>query len=261
MARLRIKAAGPGQAVGEPLGRQPAEGGPGPAAPPAGRRPPARRADARHRRRLEGRDLSPDRRAGRRRARRSWSSAPTCPSCSASATGSPSCRAARSARPGPSRTGPSTKSWTSRPEAMRPVASSSELFRSIIDDRDSIVAERAIAVAESIDGPIGRHARDRAARHARLGLDGVRSVPGAGPDHRAVRGADPRFGLVPDRLQLADDRRADGDRRHGGPGHDDHHDRRRDRSLGRLDRGAGDGVHRAVRQEGRPAACRIRCGT
>ena len=93
MARLRIEATGPGQTVGEPLRRQSAEGGPGAAAPPAGRRPAPGRADARHRRRLQGRDLSPDRRAGRRRARRSWSSARTFPSCSGSATGSPSCRA------------------------------------------------------------------------------------------------------------------------------------------------------------------------
>ena len=65
IARLRIAATGPRQTGRRPLGRQPAEGGPGPAAPPAGRRPAAGRADARHRRRLQGRDLSPDRRAGR----------------------------------------------------------------------------------------------------------------------------------------------------------------------------------------------------
>ena len=46
------------------------------------------------------------------------------------------------------------------------------------------------------------------------------------------------------RLQLADDRRPDGDRRDGRAGDDDHHDRRRDRPVGRLERGAGDGRRR-----------------
>jgi ribose transport system ATP-binding protein len=46
------------------LGRQSAEGRPGEAAAPGGRRAAARRADARHRRRLQGRDLPPHRRAG-----------------------------------------------------------------------------------------------------------------------------------------------------------------------------------------------------
>ena len=45
------------------LGRQPAEGGARPAAPPRRGRVPARRADARHRRRQQGRDLRAHRRA------------------------------------------------------------------------------------------------------------------------------------------------------------------------------------------------------
>ena len=46
-------------------------------------------------------------------------------------------------------------------------------------------------------------------------------------------------------LQLADDRRADGDRRDRRAGDDDHHHLRGDRPLGRLDRGSRDGGHRA----------------
>ena len=47
------------------LGRQPAEGRAGPAAPPRRGRAPPRRADARHRRRQQGADLRAGRRAGR----------------------------------------------------------------------------------------------------------------------------------------------------------------------------------------------------
>ena len=66
MERLRVKAAGPTQAIGAALRREPAEGGAGAALASAGRHPPARRADAGDRRRLQGRDLPPDRRARRR---------------------------------------------------------------------------------------------------------------------------------------------------------------------------------------------------
>ncbi len=57
----------PAPACQQPLGRQPAESRPGTAPPPAGRYPPPRRADTRHRRRLQGRDLSPPGRARRTR--------------------------------------------------------------------------------------------------------------------------------------------------------------------------------------------------
>ena len=89
LERLHVSATGPAQSVAGPFGRQPAEGGAGAAAAPAGRRFASRRADARNRRRVQGRDLPRDRRAGRRRARRSWSSALIFPSCSGSATALP----------------------------------------------------------------------------------------------------------------------------------------------------------------------------
>ena len=52
------------------------------------------------------------------------------------------------------------------------------------------------AVAASSER-IGRTPAIAAARHPGLGLDGLRPVPGAGLDHRAVRRADPRVGPVP----------------------------------------------------------------
>jgi ribose transport system ATP-binding protein len=55
--RLAHQDDSPGRARGEPVGRQPAEGGARAALVRGRRRPAARRADARHRRRLEGRDL------------------------------------------------------------------------------------------------------------------------------------------------------------------------------------------------------------
>ena len=60
---------------------------------------------------------------------RSWSSARTSPSCSASATGSPSCRAARSARPAPSRSGPSTEVMevATRGDAARQIEAASAM--------------------------------------------------------------------------------------------------------------------------------------
>ena len=80
-------------AVGRPgsaaaFGRQPAEGRHRQMAAARLRRPDLRRADARHRRRREERNLQAAQRRSRRRARRSSSSPPSCPRSCASATAS-----------------------------------------------------------------------------------------------------------------------------------------------------------------------------
>ena len=78
------------------LGRQPAEGRARPLAAARVPRPAARRADARRRRRDEGRDLPHHQRPRRRRASACWSSRPSSRSSSASARASSSCATARS---------------------------------------------------------------------------------------------------------------------------------------------------------------------
>ena len=83
-----IRARGAAPARRRALRRQPAEGRARAAAPPRRRRAPARRADARHRRREQGRDLPPHRRARRARQGDRVRELATCPSCSASATAS-----------------------------------------------------------------------------------------------------------------------------------------------------------------------------
>ena len=80
----------------QPVGRQPAEGAARQMAGARAAHPHRRRADARRRRRLEGRHLPHPARPRRRAAWRSWSSPPTCRRCSRSRIASSSCRTAGS---------------------------------------------------------------------------------------------------------------------------------------------------------------------
>ena len=202
------------------LGGQPAEGCPGPAPLSRPRRAAPRRADAgrstwpRKPRSTVSSTISP---LG---ARRSFSSAATCPSCSEWPIGSPSCIAACSARPGRWRSSTTRRSW--------PLAR----------------ARGRGAIDELPEGKsLGVGARTDRGPRARLSL---------------LRPRRPRE--LCDHRHAPDHRPSDGDRRDRGARDDARDHLGRHRSLRWLDRGDELGGRGALARRGQLAARRRPCG-